>query len=94
MVLSIRTVADYLDIWTLVVKILDGTNRELHQSVARDLADDELGGPEFVEKTVGELRLTVAGIYQDDIKLAPAFLRAIAHPSLLPSQSIGTVGVI
>ncbi len=95
---SLVVMIDWLDCregWTLAVKILDATSRDLHQSVARDLADDELNGPALVERTVEELLVDMSRIDSTHIDIARVFLRAITHPSLLRSLSIGTfVGVI
>ncbi|KAK3900012.1 hypothetical protein C8A05DRAFT_17629, partial [Staphylotrichum tortipilum] len=84
--------SQWIEVWALVVKIMYSTSRELHQSVARDLADDELGGPAFVEQTIGVC--TTSQSDRDCLELARTFLRAI-NPSLLRSLSIGSfVGVI
>ncbi|KAL2130209.1 hypothetical protein VTI74DRAFT_6765 [Chaetomium olivicolor] len=75
-----------VEIWTQASIVLDGTNRELHQFIARDLADDEIGGPAFVAKTV-----RLCNALQDDgacLRIAHAFLRTITHPMLLRSLSI------
>jgi hypothetical protein len=81
--------SDCVETWTLVIKVLDAPNRELQQSVARDLADDELGGPELVTRTV---RLCTNG---GDLDISRAFLEAITHPSLLRCLSIDSfVGTI
>jgi hypothetical protein len=85
--------SNWIEAWGLVVKILDSTSRELHQSVARDLADDELGGPAFVEQTVGACATSRTD--KDCLDISRAFLQAITHPSLLRSLSIDSfVGVV
>ncbi|KAL2174062.1 uncharacterized protein P884DRAFT_280455 [Thermothelomyces heterothallicus CBS 202.75] len=72
--------------WNLALKILDSPNREWHQSVARDLADDEVGGPDFIQRTI-EL-CTTLGADGNCLKLARAFLRVITHQSMLRSLSV------
>lgn len=72
---------------------MDTPNREFHQSVARDLADDDVGGPAFIQRTI---RLcTAAKNDQGCLPLAHATLRVITHPSMLLCLSIGSyVGTI
>jgi hypothetical protein len=82
-----------VEMWTLAIRIMNSSNRELHQSVARDLADDDIGGPGFIKTTVrlcGTLQID-----EDCLSVARAFLQTITHPSLLRCLSVDTfVGTI
>lgn len=87
------THSDCHDVWTLAIRIMNASNRELQQSVARDLADDEIGGTAFVARTVRRC----AAIQADEGRLSffRPFLEAITHPSLLRCLSVDTfVGTI
>lgn len=76
-----------------MIKVLDASNRELQQSVARDLADDNIGGPTLVAQTV-QLCTTLQAD-RGGINISQAFLQAITHPSLLRCLSIDSfVGTI
>lgn len=76
-----------------MIKILDASNRELHQSIARDLADDDIGGPTLIVRTV-QLCTTLQAD-RGGINMSQAFLRAITHPSLLRCLSIDSfVGTV
>jgi hypothetical protein len=79
--------------WNLAGSIMDTPNREFHQSVARDLADDDIGGPAFIQRTI---RLcTTAKDDEGCLRLARAALRVITHQSMLLCLSIDTyVGTI
>ncbi|KAL2192547.1 hypothetical protein P885DRAFT_47387 [Corynascus similis CBS 632.67] len=84
---------NYVDTWTLAVKILDTPDRELHQCCARDLADEELGGLAFIQQTIEQcITLQADGC---SLQLARVFLQAITHHSMLSSLSIDSfVGII
>ncbi len=72
---------------------MDGPNRELHQSVARDLADDEIGGTALVVRTVQLCAVLQAN--EDDFSLPRRFLESVTHSSLLRCLSVGSfVGTI
>jgi hypothetical protein len=79
--------------WTLATAILDAGNRELQQFIARDLQEDEIGGPSSVVKTI---QLSIAE--QDNLRclrVARAFLQVITHSSLLRCLSVDSyVGTI
>ncbi|KAK4101149.1 hypothetical protein N658DRAFT_426189 [Parathielavia hyrcaniae] len=84
---------DCLKIWELVVTIMSSDNRDLHQSVARDLADDDIGGLPFVAKTTQ--LCTALPIDETSLDVARVFLQAVTHSSLLRSLSIDAfVGTI
>ncbi|KAK4118095.1 P-loop containing nucleoside triphosphate hydrolase protein [Parathielavia appendiculata] len=90
--ISLSRWSEIASVWTLATSILDAGNRELHQSVARDLADEEIGGPSFVGMTV---RLCNMAQQQHCFEIARPFLRTITHPSLLRCLSIDSfVGTI
>jgi hypothetical protein len=72
---------------------MDDSNRELQQSVARDLADDEIGGLDFVVKTTS--LCTTLRAQETCLSVARVFLQAITHPALLRCLSIDSyVGTI
>lgn len=79
--------------WELAGSIMDSPNREFHQSVARDLADDEIGGPAFIQRTI---RLcTTSKNDESCLRLARAALRVITHQSMLLCLSIDSyVGTV
>ncbi|SPQ24370.1 6dcb3be8-b1ad-4d1b-a7d1-e20cabd9a2fd [Thermothielavioides terrestris] len=79
--------------WELAAKVLGGSNREWQQAVARDLADDELGGLSFVARTV---RLcTSLPSDENCLGVARSFFQAITHSSFLRCLSIDSfVGTI
>jgi hypothetical protein len=85
--------SECVEMWTLTLGIMNSSNRELHQSVARDLADDDIGGPGFITRT-----LRLCGTLKSDgdcLSVARAFLQTITHPSLLRCLSVDTfVGTI
>lgn len=85
--------SECIEIWTLAIDVMDSSNRELHQSVARDLAEDDIGGPVLVAKTV-KLCVTLQ-VDEDCLSIARAFLRTVTHPSLLRCLSVDSfVGTI
>ena len=85
--------SDCRELWTLVTRIMDGPNRELHQSVARDLADDEIGGPGLVVRTVQ--LCAVLQPNENNFNLPRPFLQSITHPSMLHCLSVDSfVGTI
>ncbi|KAL2168166.1 hypothetical protein VTG60DRAFT_334 [Thermothelomyces hinnuleus] len=76
---------DYFD-FKRQVRRRESPNREWHQSVARDLADDEVGGPDFIQRTIK--LCTTLGADGNCLKLARTFLKVITHQSMLRSLSI------
>ncbi|KAK4204580.1 putative zinc-finger and helicase domain-containing protein [Triangularia verruculosa] len=84
---------DFVGTWTLASTVLDSSFRERHQAVARDLADDDLGGPSFIRRTVEACMDRLEGIPQ--LPLIEAFLKTITHKSLVTPLSIESyVGTI
>ncbi|KAK3984517.1 hypothetical protein QBC44DRAFT_336811 [Cladorrhinum sp. PSN332] len=73
--------------WQRATKILNSPTREWHQSIAKDLADDAMGGPVFVRQSI---RLLGASDDEPTQRLdaTQAFLAFITNPSLLRSLSI------
>ncbi|KAK3293122.1 uncharacterized protein B0H64DRAFT_326522 [Chaetomium fimeti] len=79
--------------WNLAAQIMDTPSREFHQSIARDLVDDDIGGPAFIQRTV-RLCTTAKGD-KDCLQLARAALKVITHQSMLLCMSIDSyVGTI
>ncbi|PSR85568.1 hypothetical protein BD289DRAFT_467327 [Coniella lustricola] len=75
-------------LWSGAVTILDGSNREWHQQLARDLVDDRYGGCEYVHITLhSRLSASPESIY---VQLKEDFLRTITHPSILSCLSVDT----
>ncbi|KAK3689366.1 hypothetical protein B0T22DRAFT_427646 [Podospora appendiculata] len=75
-----------LDIWTGVIPILDGESRQLQQSVAKDLVDEDLGGHHAIRTT-----MQICDNHDDDIRslaLSNIFFKVITHPALLDSMSV------
>ncbi|KAH6847784.1 hypothetical protein B0I37DRAFT_151316 [Chaetomium sp. MPI-CAGE-AT-0009] len=79
--------------WNLAARIMDTPSREFHQSIARDLVDDDIGGPLFIQRTI-RLCTTAKGD-NDCLRLARACLKVITHQSMLLCLSIDSyVGTI
>ncbi|KAL2151055.1 hypothetical protein VTH82DRAFT_6153 [Thermothelomyces myriococcoides] len=72
--------------WNLAFEILESPDKEWSQSIARDLADDEVGGPRLIQQTI-HLSTTLEADGHC-LKLARAFLKVITHQSMLRSLSI------
>lgn len=80
-------------IWSSARSILDGDNRDIHQSVARDLTSDELEGHVIIVHTT-----SVCTRHTDDhavLGVVEPFLQVLTHPALLDSISVDNfLGVI
>ncbi|KAF4343606.1 NFX1-type zinc finger-containing protein [Fusarium beomiforme] len=86
-------VEDTLKFWEGALGILDGGSQDQHHMVAKELVQDNLNGPAWIEVTTKMASFTTP----PSCKSAEAFLRVIAHPSLTPlsiSPFVGTIYVL
>lgn len=72
-----------MKLWVEASLVLHGPNQGLHQSLAKDLVNDEFKGFEYIKATI-EMR----GAHGNNIRCAQSFLAVITHPSLLDPLSI------
>lgn len=83
---DIKGPRDALRLWEGALAILGSDNREQHQLLARDVADEDLSGHEFI-------MTTIRAAHPDNsttISPAESFLKVITHPSLLDCLSVDT----